>query len=305
MNAEYKEKLDLLQSIVQKGIAKLLEEAKTKEFLEPPYGRLPFPTPLISEDEFIAAGALESDDAESQFKFEYGFDPLKILADFIVWSHPNTVEERRQKKIAAAKFLQNRAEHARKQVYTSHSLHLTAHKELSGILWGPISSPLSCTSVLVTCKSIKKGKIIIQLSKYRDFREIIEKQEITVDYAGEAEDPQLEDLIPIKCTFNNLKPATKYFLRSCLSSNPIPKIIIPRKLHDTSAKVEPEEDTEEECANLLFKGLRGENFSLSEFWTLPSEDRGAQEVIEVEEGTVTTDHHHHHGHRHRLWHRGG
>jgi hypothetical protein len=302
MDDSYKNKVVLLQKIVRDGIAKLLTEAKANSFLEPPYGRLPFPTPLITEDEFIKSGALGGDDVEPEFNFEYGFDPLKVLAEFIMWSHPNSVEGRRQKKIEAAKFLELRAEHARRQMHVSNSLGALAHYESSGILWGPLCSPSSSRSVVVVCKSLKKGKVICQISKFRDFREILEKKEVTVGLQGDAEEPRLTDILPVKVVFKDLKPATKHFIRACLSSNPVVKAITPKKLNDMSTKVEPEEDTEEECADLLFKGLHGGAFSYTEFWTLPSADRSAQEAIELEEpSTASSEHHGNHGH-HRHHH---
>lgn len=310
MDPAYKEKLVLLNKIVHDGIAKLLIEAKNKNYLEPPYGRLPFPTPLITEDDFIKEGALHSDDAEPEFKFDYGFDPLKTLAEFIIWSHPKSVEARKQKKIEAAKFLERRAEHAKRQMCVSHNLSALAHYASSGVLWGPLCSPLSSSAVVVVCKPLRRGKVIFQISKFRDFREVLEKKEVAVASQGRQQEPPLDEILPTKATFKDLKPATKYFIRACLSSNPVVRVRAPRKPSDMSAKEEPEEDTEAECADLAFRGLHGGAFSYSEFWTLPSADRSAQEAIELEEpssaaDSATPDHHHgshHHHHRHRHHH---
>ena len=48
------DQLILLDEILQKGLEKLLEHAKKNNFLEPPFGRLPNPTPLITEEEFLS-----------------------------------------------------------------------------------------------------------------------------------------------------------------------------------------------------------------------------------------------------------
>ena len=55
---EYEQKLALLDKILKDGLSKLLLEAKEKNFLEPPYGRMPYPTPLISEETFIQQGGI-------------------------------------------------------------------------------------------------------------------------------------------------------------------------------------------------------------------------------------------------------
>eukprot|EP01032_Pedospumella_encystans_P027561 gene27561-31148_t len=282
MNAEYKEKVVLLQRIVHDGIAKLLAEAKKKDCLDPPYGREAFPTPLITEDQFIQDGALQSDDVEPEFKFEYGFDPLKFLSDFIVWSHPNSVEDRRQKKIAAAKFLQLRADHARLQLSISRDLSQLANDQSSGILWGPIITPTSSTSVMVSCKPIKLGKVIFQISKFRDFKEILQREEVFVDSLNdESEVATLEDILPVKVTFKGLKPANKHFVRCCLSSNPEMRVVPVKKPGDMP--IEAEEIVEEDGEGLDFKGVVGGFFMKTEFWTLPSEDRAAAEPILPEE----------------------
>jgi hypothetical protein len=48
----YEEKIELLETIIQQGIEKLLNEAETNNMLDAPYGRKPEPTPLISEQDW-------------------------------------------------------------------------------------------------------------------------------------------------------------------------------------------------------------------------------------------------------------
>ena len=77
------EKASLLEGILERGIEKLLEEVKAKKYLQEPYGRKPEPTPLMSEEQFLIDNCLEDvpENDEPQFNFEYGFNPLKFLAN--------------------------------------------------------------------------------------------------------------------------------------------------------------------------------------------------------------------------------
>ena len=114
--SDQKEKFLLLDKILQNGIEKLLEHMKKHNYHEPPFGRLPDPTPLITEDEFLSDGGLNSSDDDPEFKFEYGFDPLKFLSDYLIWAHPETIEARRMAKVDALKRLRFRANHAKLQL---------------------------------------------------------------------------------------------------------------------------------------------------------------------------------------------
>lgn len=58
-------------------------------------GRAPLPTPLMSEEEWLKNGGLNSvksgkiTDDNNDFVFNYGFNPIKYLADYVQWSHPD------------------------------------------------------------------------------------------------------------------------------------------------------------------------------------------------------------------------
>ena len=269
---EYEQKLALLDKILKDGLSKLLVEAKEKNFLEPPYGRMPYPTPLISEEAFIQQGGINCSDEDPEFNFEYGFDPLKFLADFILWSHPDTIENRRLRKVDASLNLQKRAQHARLQLFTAQSLCGSVRNQRSGILWGPFVSPLSVSSVACTCKPFKMGKVVVQLSYSHNFDEVLQTIEIAVTSEEGNEFP-----LPVKVVFNDLQPSTRYVVRCCLSSNPsIRKVVMvdPKKDDDNSSPpvgpvYSPEEVQYE--LGLDFPGQWGGYFMYSDFQTLPSE----------------------------------
>ena len=48
--SKFEEKLAVLETIIQQGMEKLLKDAERNDILQPPYGRRPEPTPLISVD---------------------------------------------------------------------------------------------------------------------------------------------------------------------------------------------------------------------------------------------------------------
>lgn len=275
VDSDYDRKLLLLNKILQDGITKLLFEAKTKNYLDPPYGRLPNPTPLITEDQFIQGGGIHCDDSPPEFNFEYGFDPLKYIADFIMWSHPETIENRRLEKVKAATYLQKRAEHAKKQLFTAQSLLHLAAQQRSGILWGPFTSPLSNTSILCICRPIKIGKVIIQISMDKSFSNILH----TIEHKVEASERGTTGPIPVKVVINDLIPSTRYYIRCCLSSNSFIKV--PSNKPEEEQSVVPlitEEEIEEEL-KLDFPGVWGNIFIHSEFQVLPSESSEPAPVV--------------------------
>ena len=269
---EYEQKLALLDKILKDGLSKLVLEAKEKNFLEPPYGRMPYPTPLISEETFIQQGGIDCSDEDPEFNFEYGFDPLKFLADFIIWSHPDTIENRRLRKVDASLNLQKRAQHARRQLFTAQSLCDIVRNQRSGILWGPFVSPLSVSSVACTCKPFKMGKVVVQLSYNHNFDEVLQTIEILVTSEDGNEFP-----LPVKAVFNDLQPSTRYVVRCCLSSNPFIRkvpVVDPKKDDDSSSPPTGPVYSPEEVQNELgldFPGQWGGYFMHSDFQTLPSE----------------------------------
>ncbi|KAJ1408540.1 hypothetical protein B484DRAFT_456312 [Ochromonadaceae sp. CCMP2298] len=274
---EYREKLELLETIIRTGVMKLLTETKENGYLDRPYGRLPFPTPLITENEFNDMGGLNCDDAEPDFNFQYGFDPLKYFADFIIWSHPDTVEQRRVNIVNSALYLKKRAQHAQRQLSTVLSLvELATEQGGSGILWGPISSPTSPTSLLLSAMPLKKGKVIFQVSTKKNFQEILHTVEVRVLQLNVEEEPQLADILPVKAELTSLVPATQYYVRCCLSSNPEVALTV-RQSVDSVKEVELED-----VSGFAFKGPQGGVFKQAQVWAVPADDRSAP-VLEDEE----------------------
>lgn len=182
-------------------------------------------------------------------EFTYGFDALQYFSNFIDWSHPVNIEKRYQEKVAAKQALEYRTAHARNQLNVADSLRATVDKQSSGILWGPFTTPITPTSVLVSVKPLKLGTLITQVSSSPDFTEDLNAIQSTV--LSEKHDPEelidikLEDVVPVKEVIQGLLPSTKYYIRCCLQEAP---------------------------AAPLFEGTASTYFQISHFTTLPSDD---------------------------------
>ena len=209
------------------------------------------------------------------FKFDYGFNPLRFLADYIRWSHPSSVEERRIKKENSLNFLQARAEHSKIQLQSSSQLKQLSKVLDSGIIWGPVTGPLSSTSIECICQPVCAGTVVIELSSDSDFSEVA-----GVPYNIIAEEPLLgvgpEMVAPVKTTIDGLLAGTKYYIRCYLQPKNYEQInnektnngeeIINQNRAFSSDDVEPEN----RC------------YQISSFYTLPLEviEEGDDEVIE-------------------------
>jgi len=226
-----------LEKLLQTGLSRLLGEIRRRVIVNPPYGRPPNPSPLMSEDEFLSeeVGYESGSFVDTpEFVFDYGFNPLSYLGRYLRWAHPSSISGRLDEKHGAFERLCCRARHGAKQLLTSESLREIAKTQSSGVLWGPFVGPLSATAVLVIVQALHSGTLVIQLSDDENFVNITHTiREATLGVQ------------PSKMIVDNLKPSTKYSIRSCL-----------------------EKLTEES----IFEGVKAGWFQLSNFWTLPTSE---------------------------------
>ena len=206
MPDSFDERYSLLNSILQKSLETLLKEARTRDILSPPYGRPETPTPFVDENNLSALALDESDDDYLEFKYEYGFNPLTFLGNLILKSHPSSLAAVRNNILQAHNHLKKRVAHANIQLNTALDLQRILSELRSGILHGPITSPLSANSVLCTCRAVAEGEVVCQVSKRVDFSEI----------AGTFRAVVLDASSAVKITVTDLEPNTRYFLRVCL-----------------------------------------------------------------------------------------
>jgi hypothetical protein len=125
LSEDFEEKVNLLNSTLRDSIEKLLEKASKENAVLPPFGRPPTPTPFVEDDEEVCQDATEDDDTRNDaadFKYEYGFNPLTFLAEFIHRAHPDSIALRNQQKADARARLRHRAGHARNHLETAAGL---------------------------------------------------------------------------------------------------------------------------------------------------------------------------------------
>ena len=89
----FEDKKILLHGLLKRAIDGLLTEVRKQNILTAPYGRPEQPTPLLSLEQFLKTGGLSEplnmDDGDNNgtdepiFSYEYGFDPLIYLADYL------------------------------------------------------------------------------------------------------------------------------------------------------------------------------------------------------------------------------
>lgn len=204
MEASYQEEVSTLHEILKKGVEELCKHAKQSNFLEFPFGRKPDPTPLISEEFFInAAGGPDCDDKEPPFVYDYGFDPLKFLSDYMVWAHPRSVAARQTAKVDAQARLTFRANHALNQLDTQQRLVERIGQMRAGIQWGPFGHAVSGSKLIVTLQPLKPSTIYVQTAEDRDFTAIVHTVRVTSSGSllTQVEVPRLEPSCPyfIRC----------------------------------------------------------------------------------------------------------
>ena len=183
MPATFEGKMSLLEEILQCGLEKLLNEAKKRDCLKPPYGKTPYPTPLITEEEFFKSGAWKEDineNNEPTFSYSYGFNPLMFLGDVVRWAHPNSVVARLEAKKQAFLRLSSIGRHALRRMEIWGDLQAMYKARSSGMLWGPSTSAVNCSSVSVLCQPLRSGTVTVQTSFDEDFSNIVNT--VTADF---------------------------------------------------------------------------------------------------------------------------
>ena len=242
--ADFAASAGLLDSIVAKGLEKLLAEAKMKNYLEAPFGRKEAPTPLLSEEDFLTRGCLNNapEEDEPVFKFEYGFNPLKFLAEYVRWSHPDSVKERRMERTRCVERLQFLAGHAKRQLTTSSGLRTLALAQGSGALWGPVTSVLSATSVLCVVQALRPGTLLVEVGADASFAPGSVERSVAHQLPAAAEGEELE---PLSFDIDALRPNTKYYVRCHLSTaNSLPELAEPLAAEEEGGGSEAQTEAE-------------------------------------------------------------
>ena len=214
----------LSESLLKRALKGLLIEIIERKILQPPYGRPDQPNPLVKLSEFLESGGLieSKDNAINDvpfFSYDYGFDPLQYLADYLRVLHPQNIRNFKDEQICAANRLTSQANHARKVLTNFNDLKFLAKRLRSGILWGPLISPYqssvsSTSDVLCACRVAKCGNLIIEISKDSRFQ--------TIDKVWSH--PVENDIETQKVRLSDLEFGTSYYLRCHLDIHSLPHI---------------------------------------------------------------------------------
>jgi hypothetical protein len=260
--ATFHERKLLSESLLKRALKGLLIEIIERKILQPPYGRPDQPNPLVKLSDFLESGGLieSKDDAINdapRFSYDYGFDPLQYLADYLRVLHPHNIRNIKDEHISAANRLTSQTNHARKVLTNFNDLKCLAKRLRSGILWGPLISPyqssVSFTSdVLCACRVAKCGNLIIEISKDSRFK--------TIDKVWSH--PVENDVETQKVRLSDLEFGTSYYLRCHLEIPSLQSIqaIVSLSSSTTNTK-------QEDCSSDV--GAAEHSYQYSEFTTFP------------------------------------
>ena len=204
---DFDEALEFLNSSLRGGISKLLEEAKRKGCIAPPYGRPLPPSPFVEESQIDKEILLKEDLCIEKidvncFDYDYGFNPLLFLSDYIRRVHPTAVATRKRNCIATVERLEHRANHARNQLITAKYLKFRVDSLRSGVLHGPLSTLVSANEAMIWCRAAVSGTVIVEVSTSESFCKV---QSFAVRSCG--------SVYPLRVVVRDLLYATRYYIR--------------------------------------------------------------------------------------------
>ena len=274
MPESFEGKKALSQSFIKRALQGLLIESRERKVLTAPYGRPIQPTPLLNLSEFLKCGGLDepSDGGASDdpvFSYDYGFDPLQYLANYVKFLHPSNIRSMKDKRVEVVDRLRFRAAHANNVRQNFEELKNLTAKIRSGVLWGPFTSPStsttpSMTAAICACRVIRTGDLIVQISKDAAFT-VIENT-----WTQSVQDKTATQ----KVTLSDLEPGVKYYVRCCLSDPIVPVLVLegaPNQRQQSLLSQPPviEAPVMEEK---LFRGVAENFFQCSQFMANPLDE---------------------------------
>lgn len=181
--------------ILNAGFRAVLAEASKRGVLNPPYGRtaMPDPNKIIEDDPFGSTGdedeEADEEDSETkgddrrgssgggggdeddedddddkllEYKFDYGFNPLVFLGDFLRRNNPVAIQARREKRVADLAYLRQRAAKSLDREDALVELRALVVHRCMGLVHGPIVGDVSDCGGLVWAKAFRPGAYNIQ-----------------------------------------------------------------------------------------------------------------------------------------------
>lgn len=173
--------------ILNSGFRQVLAEANKLGVLDPPHGRTPMPDPKkIVEDNPSSSDGEEGgnnrqketpsgaevnggndddddDDKLLEYKFDYGFNPLVFLGEYMRRNNPVAIRARKEQHMADLRYLRQRAAKCLERETAKVELHeLVVHRR-SGIVHGPVVGEVSDCGGIVWARAIHSGNAGSQL----------------------------------------------------------------------------------------------------------------------------------------------
>eukprot|EP00903_Cladosiphon_okamuranus_P005498 g5479.t1 len=149
----------------------------------------------------------DDDDKLLDYKFEYGFNPLVFLGEYLLKNNPAAVRAREEQRRADHEYLRHRADRCLAREEAVVELRdLVAHRQ-SGITHGPIVGEVSDCGGIVWARAFRSGQCTIELSRHEDFHSICRQGVVKVDQGTECS---------AIVEFDDLDPNTIWYHRSYL-----------------------------------------------------------------------------------------
>jgi hypothetical protein len=159
-----------LGSLIDRALRALLTEAEKRGVLKPPYGRAPMPDPssilkpLSIDDEkpepVPGDSGLAEDDEEDDsdllnYKYEYGFNPLVFIGEWLQANDPVLLEQQRQQELEAAVTAAAvlKAQALRDAAFAE--LQVLAEERRSGVMFGPVIGALTADGAVLWVKACR------------------------------------------------------------------------------------------------------------------------------------------------------
>lgn len=274
----------LSESFIKRALWGLLIESSDRKILQAPYGRPNQPTPLINLSDFLKGGGLDESDGidtndSPEFSYDYGFDPLQYIADYLKNLHPNNIRRLKDERDAIVNRLTLRANHARKVLNNFRDLKYLTKRLRSGILWGPLTTPLShlnspSSAIMCACRVVRKGTLVVELSKDPSFDILENSWTLIVN----------DESVTQKVRMTDMEPGTHYFIR-CFLKELEPDVGPSITTLKSRFRSDSEPTTEGNCSGSLQRDAHF-FFEQSHFISIPVELENRSESIPLPVGKI-------------------
>jgi hypothetical protein len=175
-----------LGSLIDRALQALLTEAEKQGVLKPPYGKAPMPDPSsilkplnIDDDEPEPVpgddGLADDDEDDSDllnYKYEYGFNPLVFIGEWLQANDPVMLEQQKLQELKAAAIAAEalKAQALRNTAFAE--LQVLVHQRRSGVLFGPVIGAVTADGAVFwvkACRAVSRtcaGSILHPKSLY-------------------------------------------------------------------------------------------------------------------------------------------